>query len=183
MLPTIERLFGIQQVRGRLDRLSSQDGTDMLWSHKLRGFRERSWTSVEQDFGADVASKRFLEKWHHVSKETEYQQIDVIDVLDPRYASITSYERSIANGNSYESLHPKLFEPNRMVFLGGRIQSSLKGESDYHEGRGASLLYAPKYLSLKHFLHYCSSGTPRHDHSSNSKASSHHWRRRRRNFT
>lgn len=91
--------------------------------------------SLQHDFGADVVSKRYLElKRHIVSKETDYQKVDVIELIDPRYASVASYKRSLSTDRSYESLHPELFEPNRMIFLDGQIQSSLKGERAYHEG-------------------------------------------------
>lgn len=46
MLPNIERLFGIRQVSNS-DRVSTQDNPAMLWSHKLRGFRERSWDPLQ----------------------------------------------------------------------------------------------------------------------------------------
>lgn len=72
---------------------------------------------------------------HVISKETEFQQVDVIQLLDPRFESTASYQKSLSNDGSYESRHPELFDPNVMVYLDGQIQSSLKGEKAYHEGK------------------------------------------------
>ena len=68
------------------------------------------------------------------SNETKFQQVNVIELLDPRYESTALYRKSLSNDGSYESLHPDLFDPNIMVYLDGQIQSSLKGEKAYHEG-------------------------------------------------
>ena len=133
VLPSIERLFGVRQVNDG-DHIGSEEPA-MLWSHKLRGFRERSWENVEHDFGEDVAGKRYLEmKRHVISKETDYQQVDVIDELDPRtYTSLSTYKKSLSNDGSYESQHPEFFSPDRIVYLDGQIQSSRLGERAYHE--------------------------------------------------
>jgi len=81
LLPSIERLFAVHQVQNKSDPATIFNAPTMLWSHKLRGFRERGWNPLEHDLGADVLSKRFLGlKRHLVSVETDFQTVDVVEV-------------------------------------------------------------------------------------------------------
>ena len=129
VLPRVERMFGIHP-------LSLPEPAETLWSLKLRGFRERSFENLDRDFGESIASKRHIElKKNVVSEETEYQQLDVYEILDPKFHESTSlYKKSLSNDGSYESLHPEHFRPNRYVYLDGQVQSTLMGEGSYHEG-------------------------------------------------
>ena len=61
VIPSIELLFGIKQALNSSESLAPQDAPAMLWSHKLRGFRDYSWNSLENDLGIDFSSKRFIE--------------------------------------------------------------------------------------------------------------------------
>lgn len=56
-----------------------------------------------------------------------------MDVLRPYYQSMEEYKRSLQADNSYESLHPELFRPDRIVFLDGVMQSRRSGDAAYHE--------------------------------------------------
>lgn len=67
-------------------------------------------------------------------------QVDVIELLDPRDDSMAQYQKSLSNDSSYESANPDYYSPNRMVYLDGQIQSSLKGEQAYHEGQTFKVL-------------------------------------------
>jgi hypothetical protein len=136
VLPSIEYLFGIHQ-----DTADDDDPTAileppvMVWSHKLRGFRPGlAKDPLEKDLGIDVLSRRVFDlKRPVVSEETKFQQVDVYEVINARFQSLASYEKSLSNDGSYESLHPELYTPDRIIYLDGQIQSSLKGEIAYHE--------------------------------------------------
>jgi spermidine synthase len=67
------------------------------------------------------------------SIQTEYQQIDIVDVIVPRFNRISKYLSSLAGDQSYESLHPEYYEPDRIVFLDGVIQSRKQGQAAFHE--------------------------------------------------
>ena len=68
-----------------------------------------------------------------VSTKSEYQRIDVYEVIRPRFNDLLSYRKSISNDGSYESMHPELYRPDRVVFLDGVMQSTLYGDEAYHE--------------------------------------------------
>lgn len=68
VIPSIERLFAIKQAVDGAGSLNPPDPPAMLWSHKLRGFRDYSWNSFENDLGIDFLSKRFIELKRSVNK-------------------------------------------------------------------------------------------------------------------
>ena len=47
--------------------------------------------------------------------------------------TLEAYQKSFKNDGSYESRHPELFEPDRIVYLDGVLQSRRSGEAAYHE--------------------------------------------------
>jgi len=68
------------------------------------------------------------------SVETPFQRLDVYDIVDPKFTPINKYLKSLSgDDSSYESLHPELYKPNRVVFLDGVSQSLGKGVEAYHE--------------------------------------------------
>lgn len=67
------------------------------------------------------------------SVETKFQGVDVYDVLHPQTQTVDAYEKSLSNDGSYESQHPELFKPDRIVFLDGVLQSCRSGDAAYHE--------------------------------------------------
>jgi spermidine synthase len=68
-----------------------------------------------------------------VSAQTNFQHIDVYDVLLAPFQRLEDYIKSQSNNGSYQSLHPELFEPDRIVFLDGVLQSRRSGDAAYHE--------------------------------------------------
>jgi spermidine synthase len=69
-----------------------------------------------------------------ISTYTDFQSFDVYEVLHSSKRSLTSYQKSLdTNNGSYESSHPELFVPDKILFLGGVMQSTLYGEAAYHE--------------------------------------------------
>jgi len=141
VLSSIQKLFGIP--RTPLEDEDEQDIPEptMLWSHKLRGFREgfapgydRERNSLDQDLGRYTLGKLdFDVKDQIVSTKTAFQSVDVYDLLNPGEKSMDSYLKSLSNDGSYESNHPEQFGPNRVLYLDGVIQSTLYGDAPYHE--------------------------------------------------
>ena len=77
--------------------------------------------------------------------QTIFQEIKVWDVIIPSLGSVDSYKRSLsANDGSYETLHPDLFRPDRIVFLDGLLQSRRSGDAPYHEALVHPILFAHK---------------------------------------
>ena len=132
VLPTIKELFGISSRE-------HHDPVIMEWSHKLRGFREgfsstyeASQNPFEQDLGSEyLGCHDGSVKIPLVSKKTKFQHVDILENIEPKDRPL--YEKSLSNDGSYESLHPELYMPDRVLFLDGVEQSSLMGEAAYHE--------------------------------------------------
>jgi spermidine synthase len=79
------------------------------------------------------------------SVETKFQTIDIYDFIEPRFSSMDVYQRSLSKNGSYESLHPDLHRPNRILFLDGVMQSQRKGEAEYHEALVHPAMFTHKY--------------------------------------
>ena len=61
-----------------------------------------------------------------------FQSIDVFDILT-KDRPFDDYKKSLSGDESYPSMHPELFEPDRLVFMGGMLQSRRLGDAAYHE--------------------------------------------------
>ncbi|KAL7538215.1 hypothetical protein ACHAWF_006023 [Thalassiosira exigua] len=141
VLSSISKLFGIK--RSPTDGEDEEDVPEpsVVWSHKLRGFREgfapgydRGRNPLDQDLGRYVlGSMDFDMKDQVVSTKTDFQSVDVYDVMYPSRKSFQSYEKSLSGGDSYEARNPEQFGPDRVLFLDGVIQSTLYGDAAYHE--------------------------------------------------
>jgi len=119
----------------------------LLESHKMRGFRPDTFVNhLVQDLGDSILDDLHLDMKDEIaSVQTDYQRIDIYDVLDPTDQTLTQYTRSLSNDGSYESKNPKLFQPDRIVFLDGVQQSSRYGSEAYHEA-----LVHPTMFSHRH---------------------------------
>ena len=126
ILPVLEGLFAIpvRDRGGGIDEGSPAPG--VLWSHKLRGFREgfgpyrRHENPSDQEFGEDFLRRRDLDgKVRAASGATDFQRVDVVELIDPRLRSSLAHERSLRNDASYESLHRDLYRPDKILFLDG----------------------------------------------------------------
>ncbi|KAL9183486.1 hypothetical protein ACHAXT_004342 [Thalassiosira profunda] len=141
VLPSIERLFAVP--RAPADGAAAEDAPapTTTWSHKLRGFREgfapeydHERNPLEQDLGQFVLGTLGLDvKDEVVSEGTDFQTVDVYDVMFPKTRSFASYQKSLSGDGSYEASHPEQFGPDRVLFLDGVIQSTLYGDAPYHE--------------------------------------------------
>ena len=54
-------------------------------------------------------------------------------MLRPNKQTVEAYKKSLKDDGSYESNNPELFEPDRIVYLDGVLQSRRSGEAAYHE--------------------------------------------------
>ena len=75
----------------------------------------------------------------------------VYDVLRPSMRDTELYEKSLSNDGSYEALHPEFFEPDRIVFLDGILQSCKFGDAAYHEALVHPAMFAhenPKRVAI-----------------------------------
>ena len=134
VLPMIKELFGVPNK-------ALPHHPVMTWSHKLRGFRDgisptnvATQNPLEQDLGREMLGWHGSElKQPLVSKKTKWQNVDIYQYIKPRTRSLSSYEKSLSNDGSYESLHPDFYMPDRALYLDGVEQSSLWGLHAYHE--------------------------------------------------
>jgi len=65
--------------------------------------------------------------------------------------SLALYKKSLVPDGSYESRHPILFKPDRIVLLDGWLQSSVDDERAYHEALVHPALFAhtnPKRVAI-----------------------------------
>lgn len=134
VVPIIERLFGVP--RKPLSDGEAVDAPVSQWAHKLRGFRpEKSRGPLDEwDLGVNLLGTIDLDMKDKVaSVQTDYQRVDIYDVIFPRFNTKAMYERSLSGDGSYESLHPELYLPDRLVFLDGVLQSRRHGDGPYHE--------------------------------------------------
>ncbi len=128
ILTTIQTSFVIPS-------LDSLEHPRMRWSYKLRGFRVEFSTKYnihEHPYEKDLVLDYLMDLMYAtplVSEETEFQHVDLYEFIQ----SVESYERSLAGDGSYESLYPEMYRPDKILFLDGVIQSSLRGEAAYHE--------------------------------------------------
>ena len=137
-LPSIQQLFGV--------KAANEDADDpmMMWSHKLRGFRKEfvpegeynhRLNPLDADLGSEIlGSHDFDIKKPLVSAaETDFQMVDVYEVMNPKQRRLSDYYKSLEDDGSYESLHPEFFAPDHILLLDGIIQSTRYGDAPYHE--------------------------------------------------
>jgi spermidine synthase len=132
VLPVIERLFAVP-MDGVGDDSDVMLKPHTVWTHKLRGFRD-----VENHLSADLGEMVLEASSYDLKKEiasvqTAFQRIDIYDTIHKGDQDIAAFERSLVPDGSYESQHPQFFEPNRLVFLDGILQSMREGNEAYHE--------------------------------------------------
>jgi len=141
-LPSIEKLFGVPQTPGIGETEDDMPTPTMLWSHKLRGFREgfapgyvRSTNPLDGSLGRYVLGKLDFDiKRPLLSTKTSVQSVNIYEVMEPKSRDSNAYHMSLLNGTeSYESTYPESFGPDKVLFLDGILQSNLYGDAPYHE--------------------------------------------------
>jgi len=135
ILPLIKQLFGVGAEGEDLEE------PVLNWSHKLRGFREGfvpdydpTRNPLDSDTGRFVTGRLQDDiKLPVLSASTDFQTVDVYELMDPTTRNVNNFYKSLEDDGSYESLHPEHFGPNRVLLLDGVIQSTLFGDAPYHE--------------------------------------------------
>lgn len=133
ILPLIKQLFGVKAAGEEAEEPA------MLWSHKLRGFRDgfipgysSARNPLDSDLGRYILGKHVYDiKTPILSAQTEFQAVDVYEVMDET-RNIDDYQKSLEDDGG-ESLHPEFFTPNKVLLLDGVIQSTRYGDAPYHE--------------------------------------------------
>ena len=85
-----------------------------------------------------------LARFQIVSSETNFQRVDIYDVLRPQFQSYDDYTKTQSVDGSYQATHPEFFEPDRIVFLDGVSQSRKTGDAAYHEALVHPTMFAHK---------------------------------------
>jgi len=128
IVPLVEKLFSVPSP-------GATELPQMIWAHKYRGFADSDddeKTDLTDFFNFPIGRMTDFKK-QVCSEQTDFQRVDVVDVLRPHYQMMEEYKRSLQNDGSYESMHPELFQPDRIVFLDGVMQSRKSGDAAYHE--------------------------------------------------
>lgn len=110
----------------------------MQWAHKDRGFRDLDGQKDRNPEDVDMA--QFLLGWLEYSKKevvalekTDFQEIEIFEIINSRFESLESYKKSLEEDDSYYTQNRDLFRPDKIVYLDGVTQSRLMGEAAYHE--------------------------------------------------
>ena len=126
IVETVERLFGVPR---------NTNGSESIWAYKVRGFGEESDEELADLFtfpiGTMTEYKKELISIEKTSQNS--QRIDVYDVLRPVFQNYEQYKRSLLNDDSYESKFKENFQPDRILFVDGVLQSRRSAEIPYHE--------------------------------------------------
>mmetsp|Transcript_22076 Transcript_22076/g.61400 ORF Transcript_22076/g.61400 Transcript_22076/m.61400 type:complete len:871 (+) Transcript_22076:139-2751(+) len=150
IVPLAEKLFAVPSEKtqnGSADIIDPK----MIWAHKFRGFGQDERSAIEMTdlFRFPLGIMNEL-KTMVTSIQTDFQSMDVWDVMR-REESVELYEKSLSNDGSYEALHPEFFEPDRIVFLDGVLQSCKSGDAAYHEALVHPVMFAhenPKRVAI-----------------------------------
>ncbi|GAX19841.1 hypothetical protein FisN_11Lh287 [Fistulifera solaris] len=152
-LDTIKELFGVPR-QFALTGGSTADQPHMNWSYKKRGFKRGSKSNADETTDMNMFLLGWMEydmKQIVADVQTDFQTIEIYDVLNPRFRDLDSYKRSLVNDGSYEATHPEFFKPDRIVYMDHIMQSRLFGEAAYHEALVHPALFAhvdPKRVAI-----------------------------------
>ena len=145
IVPLAEELFAIPSVEP-----DAESAPKVVWAHKYRGFGREFDHEITDMFKFPVGIMNDY-KQEITSIKTDFQTMDVYDVLRPGRQSVELYQKSLSNDGSYESLNPELFAPDRIVFLDGVLQSCKTGDAAYHEALVHPAMFAhedPKRVAI-----------------------------------
>ena len=107
----------------------------MGWLLLKRGFDSGENPEEVVDIGLYVLGTTRHQIKQPIAQEiSDFQSVSVFNVIDPKLRpGMVDYAKSLQNDGSYQSLHPELFRPDRIIYLDGVLQSRLMGEAAYHE--------------------------------------------------
>lgn len=126
IVESVERLFGMA---------ATSDGPETVWAYKVRGFGDETNEELADLFTFPIGTMtEYKKELVSIEKTSENnQRIDVYDVLRPVYQNYAQYKRSLVDDDSYESRYKDIFQPDRILFVNGILQSRRSAEIPYHE--------------------------------------------------
>ncbi|GKY96752.1 hypothetical protein MPSEU_000634600 [Mayamaea pseudoterrestris] len=149
LLPMIRNLFS-QYATNKNETTSSgikdfqREPHILQWAYKMRGFPHgtalvntdktafRNPESVDSE--AWVIGSMDCELKEEVAKlDTKYQEVEIYDILHPRFRTYENYLKSLSNDGSYHAEQSHFYRPDRIMYLGNVMQSRYFGEAAYHE--------------------------------------------------
>ena len=161
-IPDIETKFGIPRCgTGSATGTACAapaDEVKALWAHELRGFRhptkrKNNYLDDTSDLAFWVTSSMDMAvKEQIVSTESQYQRIDIWDILDvddtPSYKDGLKHNLTIDDPRWMTS---EVASPERLLFLDGTLQSMSDSEHEYHEALVHPAMFAhphPKRVAI-----------------------------------
>jgi spermidine synthase len=81
-------------------------------------------------------------------------RIDIYDVLRAPYQTLASYKRMLTDKSSYEAQHPAVFEPDRIGFTNGVLQTRRSSGAAFYEMFVHPAMFAhrnPKHIAVVGF--------------------------------
>lgn len=126
IVETVESLFGVPR---------NEDGPETVWAYKIRGYGEETDAELTDLFTFPIGTMtEYKKELVSIEKTKQYEQrIDVYDVLRPVFQNFDQYKRSLLDDGSYESRYKEIFQPDRLLFVDGVLQSRRSAEIPYHE--------------------------------------------------
>lgn len=131
IVPRVEQLFSVPRPWA----VDLSDMPEVIWAYKWRGYGLQSKESTAEltdlftfPIGAMTEYKKEI-----ASIFIGSDRIDIYDVLRSPYQTLESYKRMLKDNKSYEAQHPKVFEPDRIVFTNGVLQSRRSSEAAFYE--------------------------------------------------
>lgn len=131
IVPRVEQLFSVPRPWA----VDLSDMPEVIWAYKWRGYGLQSRESAAEltdlftfPIGAMTEYKKEI-----ASVYIGTDRIDIYDVLRSPYQTLDAYKRMLKDEKSYEAQHPKVFEPDRIVFTNGVLQSRRSSEAAFYE--------------------------------------------------
>eukprot|EP00531_Pseudo-nitzschia_arenysensis_P015021 CAMPEP_0116124860 /NCGR_PEP_ID=MMETSP0329-20121206/5507_1 /TAXON_ID=697910 /ORGANISM="Pseudo-nitzschia arenysensis, Strain B593" /LENGTH=676 /DNA_ID=CAMNT_0003618871 /DNA_START=111 /DNA_END=2142 /DNA_ORIENTATION=+ len=126
IVETVESLFGVPR---------NGEDIESVWAYKVRGYGEESDAELADLFTFPIGTMtEYKKELVSIEKTSQYKQrIDVYDVLRPVFQNYDQYKRSLADDGSYESRYKEIFQPDRILYVDGVLQSRRSAEIPYHE--------------------------------------------------
>lgn len=135
----------------REDRLRDTRARQWVQYRQMGDKEENGRDPYQEDLGYFFFERRNVHKIKVASAESIFQRIDIYDMIVPHQLSMDSYRKTLMGGDTFEATHPEQFQPNRVVFLDGVIQSSYRHDEAYHEALAHPAMFAhpdPKRVAI-----------------------------------
>lgn len=123
-----------EDVTQFLRSITNKREPDFRWAMKHRGFGHAYDNPEANEYDNALIGRLTLDhKKYVIGIESDFQSVDVFDLMEPRHQRLSCYHQSLSGDNSYQAVNPDLFQPDRLVFMDEVLQSRRRGEAAYHE--------------------------------------------------